>query len=118
MYALAVVASLLVTLSLASPSIVERQTSSGCATSDHTNFTLLAINSALEIQLYVGLATDQNSADFGWLAVSSLLLSATIVLMRHIFCRAHTLLIPARPSSHPTYPWPEAGSSRPHQTGS
>ena len=90
MYALVVVASLLVTLSLASSSIVERDIST-CSTSDRANFTLLAIDSDLGTQSNLGLVINKNLPNYGYLAVSSLLLSATIVLIRHIFRRQQTL---------------------------
>ena len=92
MYALVVVASLLATLSLASHSIVGRQTpESACMTSDQNNFTLLAITeSLLSIRHQLALGSNVSSSSNGtlWIGVSSLLPSATIALIRHIFRRA------------------------------
>jgi hypothetical protein len=91
MYALAVVASLLVTLSLDYSPIVEgKAPPPGCATSDRANFTLFAVDST-GTPFTLGLVYDQNSTGVVHLAVSSLLLSATIVLIRHIFRRAQTM---------------------------
>jgi hypothetical protein len=91
MYALAIVALLLVTLSLANSPIVERESSSLCAMYDRANFTLLAIDSDHGNQSSLGLVEEQNSPGFAALQVSSLLLSATIVLIRHIFRRSQTV---------------------------
>jgi len=94
MYALAIVASFLVTPSLASPSIVARLTAA-CTydgTLNQTNFTLLAISKTpLGIRIPLALGSNVSSSSTGWIGVSSLPLSATIVLIRHIFCRAQTL---------------------------
>jgi hypothetical protein len=93
MYALIVVASLLFTLSLASspPSPFPESETSDCSTFYTANFTLLAIDSDNKTQFNLGLVIDNTSPDYGYLAVSSLLLSETIVLMRHIFRRQQTL---------------------------
>jgi hypothetical protein len=90
MYALAVVASFLVIPSMASPSIVGRQTSdcTNDGTPNQNNFKLLAI-SPLGIRLSLALGIPSYSS--GWIGVSLLSLSAKIVLMRHVFCRAQTL---------------------------
>ena len=107
MLALAFIASFLVTPSLASLSIARRQ-EPGCqyngtadqsncncqynGTADQSNFTLLAvIKSDDGIQMQLALVSDGSSNSSGLIGVSSLPLSATIVLIRRIFCRPQTM---------------------------
>ena len=94
MFALAFIASFIVTPSLASLSVVGRQ-ASACpynGTSDQGNFTLLAVTkSVLGIRRQLALVSDGSSGPSGYIGVSSLPLSATIVLIRRIFCRSQTI---------------------------
>jgi hypothetical protein len=94
MFALAFVASFLFTPSLASLSIVGRLTSCPGGSSDQSNFALLAVSevhNVFQARMTLALGSDGSSGSSGWLGVSSLPLSATIVLICHMFCRTQTL---------------------------